>query len=100
MATSAAGLKSERDAIVFLGLLTHIYINWDPPLKTLDPSLTTQYHGYNIHAVILDNGGREVLALTRNLIHLFESPIDHGEQLAVRAAIERLRIKRPRSEPT
>jgi tRNA(Arg) A34 adenosine deaminase TadA len=72
-------------------------MNWDPPLKTLDPSLTTQYHGYNIHAVILDNTDGEVLALERNLIHKSESPVDHGEQLAVRAAVERLKVKRPRT---
>jgi len=89
--------QSERDAIVFLGLLSHIHVNWDPPLKTLDPKLMTQYHGYNIHAVILDNTDGEVLALERNLIHELESPVDHGEQLAVRAAVERLRLKRPRS---
>jgi tRNA(Arg) A34 adenosine deaminase TadA len=89
--------QSERDAIVFLGLLSHMHVNWDPPLKTLDPKLMSQYHGYNIHAVILDNTDGEVLALERNLIHEFESPVDHGEQLAVRAAVERLRVKRPRS---
>jgi len=88
--------QCEKDAIVFLGLLTHMYVNWDPPLKTLDPKLLTQYHGYNIHAVIVDNIDGEVLALERNLIHEFESPVDHGEQLAVRAAVERLRVKRPR----
>lgn len=89
--------QSERDAIVFLGLLSHMRVNWDPPLKTLDPKVMTQYHGYNIHATIVDNTDGEVLALERNLIHEFESPVDHGEQLAVRAAVERLRVKRPRS---
>lgn len=88
--------QCEKDAIAFLGLLTHMYVSWDPPLKALDPKLLTQYHGYNIHAVIVDNTDGEVLALERNLIHEFESPVDHGEQLAVRAAVERLRVKRPR----
>jgi tRNA(Arg) A34 adenosine deaminase TadA len=97
MAIDETVFKFERDAIVFLGLLSHMYMNWDPPLKTLDPFLKTQYHGYNIHALILDNTDGEVLALKRNLIHKFESPVDHGEQLAVREAIERLRVKRPRS---
>ena len=97
MATNAGSFKSERDAIVFLGLLSHIHMNWDPPVKTLDRSLMTQYHGYNIHALILDNIDGEVLALKQNLIHKFESPVDHGEQLAVREAVERLRVKRPRS---
>lgn len=97
MTSNRAAFKVERDAIAFLGLLSHIHMNWDPPVKTQDGSLTTQYHGYNIHALIVDNIDGEVLALKQNLIHRFESPVDHGEQLAVRAAIERLRVKRPRS---
>lgn len=97
MAADDRIFQCEKDAIVFLGLLSHIYVNWDPPLKTLNPSLTTQYRGYNIHAVIVDNTDGELLALERNLIHEFENPVDHGEQLAVRAAVERLRVKRPRS---
>lgn len=97
MSRGSSLFQSERDAIVFLGLLSHMYVNWDPPVQTLDPTLTTQYHGYNIHAAIIDNADGEVLALKRNLIHEFESPVDHGEQLAVRAAIQRLKSKRPRS---
>jgi tRNA(Arg) A34 adenosine deaminase TadA len=93
--------RNERDAIVFLGLLSYMYLNWDPPIQA-GPKITdvTHYHGLNICGVILDNADGEVLALAKNSIHAFNSPVEHGEQISLRMAIAKMQTKRPRSPST
>jgi tRNA(Arg) A34 adenosine deaminase TadA len=93
-------LRIERDALAALGVLTHAYLTWDPPIPAgLDGNGRadfTHHAGLNIHALVIDNVDGEVLALERNQIHEWESPVMHAEQAAVRTANERLRAKRPR----
>jgi len=96
--TDANVLRDERDAIAFLGLLSHLYLSWDPPIQVQSsPPEVTHYCGLNIHALVIDNCDGEVLALERNYIHRDNSPVEHAEQLAIRAAIERVKVKRPRN---
>jgi tRNA(Arg) A34 adenosine deaminase TadA len=54
----------------------------------------------NIHALIIDNVDGEVLALEHNQIHAHQSPVEHAEQRALRMAIARIGIKRPRAAAT
>lgn len=54
----------------------------------------------NIHALIIDNVDGEVLALEHNQIHAHQSPVEHAEQRALRMAIARIEIKRPRAAVT
>lgn len=93
-------LQSERDALVMVGLLAHAYLIWDPPVHAGKDSSGnadfTHYNGLNIEAMIIDNADGEVLALTKNSIHGTENPVYHAEQAAIRVAVERLRVKRPR----
>jgi tRNA(Arg) A34 adenosine deaminase TadA len=93
-------LRAERDALGFIGVLAHAFLTWDPPIAAgLDSHGNadfTHYAGLNIHALIVDNLDGEVLAIERNLIHEGEDPTRHAEQGAIRAALARLRVKRPR----
>lgn len=91
----------EKDAIAFLGLMSYMYANWDPPIRT-DAAVNddTHYHGLNICGLIVDNLNGEVLAMEKNCIHEYNSPVEHGEQRALRAAIARLHVKRPRGPDT
>ncbi|HMF58031.1 MAG TPA: hypothetical protein VK619_16930 [Pyrinomonadaceae bacterium] len=99
--TDSDTCRSERDAIAFLGLLSYMFLHWDSPVTT-GPGVNDVTHtqGLNICGLILDNQDGEVLALEKNSIHAFTSPVQHGEQLAVRSAIERLKVKRPRGSTT
>lgn len=91
--------RNERDAIAFLGLLSYMFLHWDSPITTGSGiNDITHAQGLNICGLILDNQDGEVLALEKNSIHAFTSPVQHGEQLAVRSAIERLKVKRPRGD--
>lgn len=93
-------LRTERDALGFIGVLAHAYLTWDPPIPAgIDAAGRpefTHFAGLNIHALIVDNADGEVLALERNLIHETEDPTRHAEQGAIRTALARLRVKRPR----
>jgi tRNA(Arg) A34 adenosine deaminase TadA len=93
-------LRAERDALGFIGVLAHAYLTWDPPIAAGTDAAGkpdfTHYAGLNIHALIIDNLDGEVLAIERNLIHETEDPTRHAEQGAIRSALARLRIKRPR----
>lgn len=89
----------ERNAVVFLGLLSHVYLEWDPPIKGSSGE-TTHFFGLNIHAAVVDNSDGHILALSRNSIHKDDNPIEHAEQHAIRAAVRELERKRPRDNKT
>lgn len=93
--------RDERDAVAFLGLMSFMFLRWDAPVRTGQGiNDVTHSRGLNICGLIIDNQDGEVLALEKNLIHAFISPVQHGEQLAVRSAIERLKVKRPKGDDT
>lgn len=90
-------LRSERDAIATLGLLARSHFHFDHPIPTKAGSAPTHFAGLNVHCCVIDNADGEVLAVGRNTIHADENPLQHAEQVVVRAAYERLRRKRPRA---
>lgn len=91
--------QSERDALAALGVLARAYELFDVPVEYPGESAPSHILGLNIHALILDNADGEVLALERNTIHMDGSPLQHGEQRALRTAIARVSTKRPK-QPT
>jgi tRNA(Arg) A34 adenosine deaminase TadA len=93
---STAMIQAERDALACLGVLTHAYELFDVPVDFPGESAPSHVLGLNIHALILDNVDGEVVALDRNTIHADGSPLQHGEQRALRTAISRISVKRPR----
>lgn len=97
-----AVFRAERDAIAFLGVLSHMYLSWDPQVvhKGGSAADVTHFSGLNIHAAVIDNGDGEVLGLDRNTIHQDGSPLQHAEQHAIRTAIARISQKRPRGPGT
>ena len=94
--------REERDALAFLGLLSSLYLRFDPPISSANggASQPTHFQGLNIHALIIDNVDGEVLALEHNQIHAHQSPVEHAEQRALRMAIARMGAKRPRAPAT
>jgi tRNA(Arg) A34 adenosine deaminase TadA len=94
--------RAERDALAFLGLLSSLYLRFDPPISCGDGDTAqpTHFQGLNIHALIIDNADGEVLALEHNQIHVHQSPVEHAEQRALRMAIARIAAKRPRTPAT
>jgi tRNA(Arg) A34 adenosine deaminase TadA len=94
--------RAERDALAFLGLLSSLYLRFDPPISCGDDDTAqpTHFQGLNIHTLIIDNADGEVLALEHNQIHAHQSPVEHAEQRALRMAIARIGIKRPRAVTT
>jgi tRNA(Arg) A34 adenosine deaminase TadA len=88
--------QAERDALAYLGLLAHAHERFDVPVAFPNESAPSHVFGLNIHAMIVDNTDGEVLALDRNAIHRDGSPLSHGEQRALHAAIGRISQKRPR----
>src|SRR6478735_2029009 len=101
-AADLALFRAERDALAFLGLLSSLYLRFDPPISCGDDGTAqpTHFQGLNIHALIIDNVDGEVLALEHNQIHTHQSPVEHAEQRALRMAIARIGIKRPRAAAT
>src|SRR6516162_4229005 len=101
-AADLALFRAERDALAFLGLLSSLYLRFDPPIRcgNSDTAQPTHFQGLNIHALIIDNVDGEVLALEHNQIHAHQSPVEHAEQRALRMAIARIGIKRPRAAAT
>jgi tRNA(Arg) A34 adenosine deaminase TadA len=97
-----AQFRAERDALAFLGLLSSLHLRFDPPISgsNSDQAQPTHFHGLNIHALVIDNVDGEVLALEQNQIHAHQSPVEHGEQRVLRAAIARVGQKRPRGPAT
>jgi tRNA(Arg) A34 adenosine deaminase TadA len=88
-------LKSERDCLCGLGLLASTYIHFDPAL--VGDKSTGHAYGYNVNCLVVDNTDGEVIALERNRIFADANPLQHAEQLGVRAALARLHQKRPRA---
>jgi tRNA(Arg) A34 adenosine deaminase TadA len=101
-AADLALFRAERDALAFLGLLSSLYLRFDPPISCGDDDTAqpTHFQGLNIHALIIDNADGEVLALEHNQIHAHQSPVEHAEQRALRMAIARIGAKRPRAPAT
>ena len=100
IAADLALFRAERDALAFLGLLSSLYLRFDPPIGGGDTAQPTHFQGLNIHALIIDNADGEVLALEHNQIHAHQSPVEHAEQRALRMAIARIGGKRPRAPAT
>ena len=102
IAADLALFRAERDALAFLGLLSSLYLRFDPPISCGDGETAqpTHFQGLNIHALIIDNADGEVLALEHNQIHAHQSPVEHAEQRALRMAIARIGAKRPRAPAT
>ena len=100
--TDHALFRAERDALAFLGLLSSLHLRFDRPISSPigNQSQPTHFHGLNVHALVIDNSDGEVLALEQNQIHAHQSPVEHGEQRALRAAIACLGAKRPRGSAT
>ena len=86
-AADLALFRAERDALAFLGLLSSLYLRFDPSISCGDDDTAqpTHFQGLNIHALIVDNADGEVLALEHNQIHAHQSPVEHAEQRAFRA---------------
>ena len=101
-AADIALFRAERDALAFLGLLSSLYLRFDPPISCGDGDTAqpTHFQGLNIHALIIDNADGDVLALEHNQIHAHQSPVEHAEQRALRMAIARIGAKRPRAPAT
>src|SRR6516164_8278394 len=94
--------RAERDALAFLGVISSLHLRFDPPISApnISQSQPTHFHGLNVHALMIDNVDGEVLALEQNQIHAHQSPVEHGEQRVLRAAIARVGQKRPRGTAT
>ncbi|MBC6992220.1 nucleoside deaminase [Hymenobacter sp. BT491] len=89
-------VQTERDALLFLGLLAYGFTRFDIPVTYPSEAAPSHVLGLNIFAAIVDNVDGELLALERNAIHAEGSPLQHGEQRALRTAIARVSAKRPR----
>lgn len=89
-------IQADRDALACLGALASVFTRFDVPVDYPGESAPSHVLGLNIHALIIDNSDGEVLALDRNTIHSDGSPLQHGEQRALRTAISRVSAKRPR----
>lgn len=89
----------EKDAIVFLGLLSIAYRNFDEQFKHADGEIT-HHKGLNIFAAIIDNEDGEVIAQQQNNIHASCNPMMHAEQMSLKEAITKLQSKRKRDDAT
>ena len=76
IAADLALFRAGRDALVFFGLLSSLYLRFDPPIRPAHRTAPqpTHFRGLNIHALIIDNADGEVLALEHNRIHVRQSP--------------------------
>jgi tRNA(Arg) A34 adenosine deaminase TadA len=93
--------QTEKDAIVFLGLMAYAYKNYDAPVNAPgNDGGITHTNGLNIFAAITDNVDGEVVSIGQNLIHSQNNPMLHAEQLTLKKAIDRINTKRPRDEAT
>ena len=94
IAADLALFRAERDALAFLGLLSSLYLRFDPPISPANGTAAqpTHFQGLNIHALVIDNADGEVLALEHNQIHAHQSPVEHAEQRALRIAIAPIRF--------
>src|SRR6266487_388573 len=101
IAADLALFRAERDALAFLGLLSSLYLRFDPPISCGDGNTAqpTHFQGLNIHALIIDNADGEVGARTQS-DSCSPKPREHAEQRALRTAIARIGAKRPRAPAT
>ena len=62
IAADLALSRAERDALAFLGLLSSLYLRFDPPIGggDGDTAQPTHFQGLNIHVLIIDNADGEV----------------------------------------
>lgn len=90
-----ATLLAERDAICTIGLLAHNYMEFDPGIEIPGWGVTHRV-GFNVHCCVVDNVDGELLAIDKNTIHSDDNPLQHAEQRALRGAMDRLHLKRPR----
>lgn len=92
-------MKQERDTIAGLAMLASTYVHFDPPLvhQVGGETKTGHAYGFNVNCLVVDNRDGEAVALERNRIYVDCNPLQHAEQLGVRAAIARLLQKRPRT---
>ena len=60
-AADLALFRAERDALALLGLLSSLYLRFDPPISCGDGDTAqpTHFQGLNIHALIVDNADGE-----------------------------------------
>ena len=81
-AADLALFRAERDALAFLGLLSSLYLRFDPPISygDGDTAQPTHFQGLNVHALVIDNAD----GLTS--IH-FELVYDQGVQLQAQAVV-------------
>src|SRR5262245_56505922 len=91
--------KAEKDALCFLGLMSHMYLKFDTQIKgpTGDPTHT---NGLNIHALVVDNTTGMVLGMQKNSIHQYNNPLLHAEQLTLGEAIATKNKISPRDPST
>ncbi len=85
-------LNSEKDAIVFLGLLANASARFDVQFTHPDDTFT-HTKGLNIFSCIVDNRDGEVLSFARNEIHGYYNPLLHAEQKALHSGIDRINTK-------
>ncbi len=93
--------QTEKDALVFLGLMAYAHKHYDAPVPAPENNgSVTHSKGLNIFAAITDNVDGEIVGIGQNAIHSQNNPMLHAEQLTLKAAIEKINIKRPRNEKT
>src|SRR5258707_5307097 len=80
--------RAERDALAFLGLLSSLYLRFDPPISwgDGDTAQPTHFQGLNIHALIIDIAVVEVLSLDHIKILDQQIPFEQVEHRALRNA--------------
>ncbi len=86
--------KLERDTIAGLGLLSATYLRFDPELLS-GPNIS-HAKGYNVVCIVVDNQDGEVYAVQKNQIHQDNNPLQHAEQVGIRAAMQKIHRKRHR----
>lgn len=96
---AANTFKSERDALAFLGLMSHLFKNFDDQFVAPDKE-KSHTNGLNIHALMVDNEYGHILGLQKNSIHQQNNPLLHAEQLTLKEAIETKNRLSPRNPTT
>ena len=91
--------KSEKDALAFFGLMSHMYMNFDEQFVASDNE-KTHTNGLNIHALVVDNLTGQVVGMRKNSIHHYNNPLLHAEQLTLKEAIEKKNQLNPRDPAT
>lgn len=91
---------NEKDALIFIGLMSIANKNFDKQVKINKPNgrkaSITHVYGLNIFALIVDNTDGQIIGQKQNAIHSNCNPMMHAEQLTLKEAIDSKKIKRPR----